>query len=219
MEVRQGFAESLDELNQEILKMGVLVEESIRRAVKSLVDRDVGLAQKVIDDDEGVNKMELDIEDKCIVLIAREQPVAGDLRRIITSLKVVTQLERMGDHAVHVAKGTIKLSPEPYMKPLVDIPRMGEIAAQMLHDGLTAFVNNDEVTAQKVCLRDEDVDNLNKQVIREVLTYMMESPKYISQSINLLFISRFLERCADHVTNISEWIVYSVTGEHVELNQ
>jgi phosphate transport system protein len=219
MGTRQAFEEGLAALNQEILRMGVMVEEALRQAVESLVNKDGELARAVVAGDAAINQVEQEIEDRCIVLIAREQPVATDLRKLITSLKIVTQLERMGDHALHVAKGTLRLLPETYMKPLIDIPRMAEIGIGMIRDVLTAFLDNDAERAREVAQRDQQVDELHNQVMREVFTYMMENSKYISQSISLLFISRFLERVGDHVTNICEWVVYGATGERVELNQ
>lgn len=218
MSTRRSFEEQLDLLNQEILRMGVLVEEALRKAIDSLVGKDLELAQRVVEEDKAINRMQQQIEDQCIALIAREQPVASDLRRLITGLKIVTQLERIGDHALHVAKGTLRLAGQTYMKKLVDIPRIAEIGIGMTRDALTAFLNHDAELAREVAGRDQAVDDLHDQVIRELFTYMMENTKYISQAITFLFISRFLERVADHVTNICEWVVYSVTGEHVELN-
>jgi len=219
MGTRQVFGEELGALHQDILRMGVMVEEALRRAVESLVHKDGELAQAVVAGDAAINRKEQEIEDRCVVLIAREQPVATDLRKLVTSLKVVTQLERMGDHALHVAKGTLRLLPEAYMKPLIDIPRMAEIGIGMIRDALTACLDNDAEQAREVAQRDQQIDELHTQVMREVFTYMMENTSFISQSISLLFISRFLERIGDHVTNICEWVVYSATGERVELNQ
>jgi phosphate transport system protein len=218
MGTRQVFAEELSALHQEILRMGVMVEEALRRAVESLVRKDGELARAVVAGDAAINRMEQEIEERCVVLIAREQPVATDLRKLVTSLKIVTQLERMGDHALHVAKGTLRLLPETYMKPLIDIPRMAELGIGMIRDVLTAFLDNDAERAREVAQRDQQIDELHTQVMREVFTYMMENTSFISQSISLLFISRFLERVGDHVTNICEWVVYSATGERVELN-
>ncbi|HUZ17754.1 MAG TPA: phosphate signaling complex protein PhoU [Spirochaetia bacterium] len=219
MAPRQHFSESMKALNQEIVKMGTLVEEAVRKAVTALVDQDTVLATSVSDEDEAVNQMEMDIEDRCTILIATEQPVATDLRHIITALKIVTQLERMGDHAVHIANGVVRLAEETYMKPIIDIPRMSEIAIRMIHDVLTAFINGDADLAVQVAKRDSSIDELHHQVMREVLSYMMEDPHYIKQSTQFLFISRFLERIGDHVTNICEWIIYNDSGKHVELNR
>jgi phosphate transport system protein len=219
MGTRQVFEQEMAAVNQEILRMGVMVEEALHRAVESLVNKDGELARAVVAGDAAINRMEQEIEERCVVLIAREQPVATDLRKLVTSLKLVTQLERMGDHALHVAKGTLRLLPEPYMKPLIDIPRMAEIGIGMIRDALTAFLDNSAEQAREVAERDRQIDDLHTQVMREVFTYMMENTSFISQSISLLFISRFLERIGDHVTNICEWVVYSATGERVELNQ
>jgi phosphate transport system protein len=218
MGTRQAFEEEMHSVNQEILRMGVMVEEALQRAVRSLVDRDAELARAVVAEDAAINHLEQAIEDRCVVLIAREQPVATDLRRLVTGLKIVTQLERMGDHALHVARGTLRILPEPYMKPLIDIPRMAEIGVAMIHDVLGAFLDNDAQRAREVAARDQEVDELHEQVMRELFTYMMENTKCISQAISLLFISRFLERIGDHVTNICEWVVYGATGERVDLN-
>ena len=198
--------------------MGVLVEEAFRKAMKSFVEQDTELAARVVAEDERVNAMEIEIEDRCITLIATEAPVARDLRRIITGLKAVGQLERIGDHARHVARSTIKLAGQTYIKPLVDLPRMAETTVQMVAEVLNAFVHNDADKATQVAARDEEVDRLNDQVTRELFSYMIEDPGNITQAIELLFVSRFLERSADHVTNIAEWIVYGCTGEHSELN-
>lgn len=219
MEVRQRFLESLNTINQEVLKMGTLVEEAIRKSMQALKERDTKLANVVIEEDRVLNEMELSIQDKCIVLIATEQPVAGDLRGLITIIKIVTQLERMGDHALHVAKGALRLGDEPHMKKLIDLPRMADCAVRMIHEVLTAFMNNDQEKALEVAAMDDEIDELHNQVMRECLTYMMQDQKYIQQALTFLFVSRFLERLGDHTTNISEWICYNITGQHRELNQ
>ena len=218
MKIRQQFLDDLNAIQQDVLKMGTLVEEAIRKAILALRDRDTDLATKVIDGDVAVNDMELSIQDKCIVLIATEQPVAGDLRELITVLKILSQLERMGDHAVHVAKSALRLAGETYMKKLIDIPRMGERAVQMLHEVLTAFMDNDQEKAIEVAAMDDEIDELHDQVMRECLTYMMQDPAHIPQATSFLFVSSFLERLGDHVTNISEWVCYNATGELRELN-
>jgi phosphate transport system protein len=218
MELRHEFAAALEDLNQDILKMGVLVEEALRKAVAGLVDQDRETARQVIEEDEAVNEMEVHIEDKCTVIIARDQPVASDLRQLITSLKVVTQLERMGDHAVHIAKAALRLADKQLLKPLIDIPQMGELCIEMARKVISAYIECDAEEAEKIAGMDEKVDDLRDQVMRELISYMLEDTKYISQSLDLLFVSRYLERFADHVTNIAEWIVYNATGRHTELN-
>ncbi|MFW5711543.1 MAG: phosphate signaling complex protein PhoU [bacterium] len=215
---RHHFCEAINRLNNDILKMGTLVEEAMQNAMHALKTKDYELAGKTIDNDEKINQLELEIQDKLTVLIATEQPVARDLRHIITSLKVVTQLERMGDHAVHIAKSAIRLKGEDYVKPLIDLPKMGEIGVQMLHEILSAFTECDDKRAQQIAEMDDEIDNLNNQVWRELITYMMEDSSLIRQVTSLLFVCRWLERFGDHVTNISEWIVYDATGAHTELN-
>jgi len=155
---RQHFDEALRELNQEVLRMGTLVEEALRKSVKALVDKNPALADEVIAGDGDIDNFQLEIEDTCTVLIATEQPVAADLRQIVATLNVLNDLERIGDQAVHIAEVMKRLYDEPYMKPLIDIPRMAEIAEGMIHDGLTAFVNNDPRAAERVAARDDELD-------------------------------------------------------------
>lgn len=218
-DTREHFTERLDQVKQIVLKMGTLVEESIRKSMRSLVEKDTQLAQRVIDDDEAINELELSIQDECVAIIATEQPVATDLRSLITDIKIATQLERMGDHARHVARTALELSDQTYMKKLIDLPQMAEIVAAMLHDVLTAYVQGNGDLAGEVAERDDQIDQLHDQVLREVMTYMMQDPSNIAQAISLLFVSRFVERLGDHVTNIAEWICYNDKGEHLELNK
>ncbi len=216
--IRQHYSQALKQIDTDIVTMGTLVEEAIQKSMTCLQNKDVELAERIIADDEKINRLETQIEDACTQIIAQEQPVASDLRKVITSLKLVTQIERMGDHAVHIAKAVKKLAGEEYMKPIVSIPIMADIATHMLHEVLTAFVENDAEMAIEIAKRDDKIDELHNGVMREVLTYMMQDPKNIGQSIHFIFISRYLERFGDHVTNISEWVVYNSTGKHVELN-
>lgn len=218
MQTRAGFHQAMDALKQEILAMGVRVEEALRKAIAGLVAQDLRAAGEVIADDEKINALETQIEDRCIALIATEQPVALDLRRIVTGMKIVTQLERMGDHARHIAKATVRLAGQRYIKPLVDIPRMGELCAGMVHDVLSAFVADDPGKARSAAAADAEVDALHKRVVGEVLDLMAAEPRNVPQGLELVLVSRFIERTADHVTNIAEWIVYCETGEHAELN-
>ncbi|MCF7945737.1 MAG: phosphate signaling complex protein PhoU [Spirochaetia bacterium] len=218
MQQRHHFTEKIQEIDRELIRMGTRVEEQIEKSIKALIEKDADLAQEVIDGDDAINDFELSIEDKLTVLIATEQPVAGDLRHVITSLKVVTQLERMGDHAVHIGKVTKEIYNQKYMKPLIDIPKMAEIGVEMLHNSLIAFSHYDKDMAIQVAGQDDKVDNLRDQIFRELYTYTIENTKNIRQAASLLFIARWLERFADHVTNICEWIVYDTDGEHIELN-
>jgi phosphate transport system protein len=213
--MRQTYEKELETLRQEILRMGELVSQSIEDAVQSLASQDEQLAKKVIAGDDVIDQLEVDIEDRCMVLIARQQPMARDLRIIGTGLKITTDLERMGDHAFDIAKVTVRLANQPLIKPLVDIPRMARMAQKMLADSLEAYTKMDIALAEKVCLADNEVDDLYQQVFRELLTYMMEDPRTIGQATQLIFVGRYLERIADHATNIAEWVIYLVTGQRL----
>ena len=212
---RQGFNHELEVLRQEILEMGTRVEEAIGQAVLSLTKQDLELAQRVMAGDDDIDQMESDIEDKCMVLIARQQPLARDLRIIGTGLKITTDLERVGDHAFDIAKITLSIGKQPLIKPLVDIPRMSAMAQKMLKDSLVAYINLDMALAEQVCAADDAVDDIYHQTFRELLTYMMEDPTTIKQATQLLFVARYLERVADHATNIGEWVIYLVTGQRM----
>lgn len=215
MTTRQTYDQELETLRKELLGMGELVADAINDAVTSLANQDLDLARKVIAGDDVIDNLEITIEDKCMVLIARQQPMARDLRIISTGLKITTDLERMGDHAYDIANVTLRLAGQPLIKPLVDIPRMAEMAQKMLYDSLEAYTRMDIALAEQVCLADDEVDDLYQQVFRELLTYMMEDPKTIGQATQLIFVGRYLERIADHATNIAEWVIYLVTGQRL----
>jgi phosphate transport system protein len=213
MTTRHSYDQELESLRLALLQMGTLVEQSIADAVQSLAKQDVGLAQKVMDGDDIIDQMEEDVEDKCILLIARQQPLARDLRIISTGLKLTTDLERMGDHAFDIAKIALKLADQQLIKPLTVISQMDQLARQMLKDSLDAYLKLDIELAERVCLADDKVDAMYSHVFRELLTYMMEDPRTISQATQLIFVGRYLERIADHSTNIAEWVIYLVTGQ------
>lgn len=198
--------------------MGTMVEEAVERAVRSLAEQDIALAQSVIDNDDAVDDLELDIEQRCMTLFALQQPMAADLRAIGTALKIITDLERMADHAVDIAKVTRRLEGQPLIKPLIDIPRMAAIGRTMVRDALSAYVNRDVDLAYRMIARDDEVDHLYSQIFRELLTYMLEDPRTTQQATYLIFVAKYLERIADHATNLGEWIIYMVTGERKELN-
>jgi phosphate transport system protein len=197
-------------VKENLLKMAAMVEEAIRDSVQSLVKRDSELAQKTFEFEDRINKMENTIDDMCLKLLALKQPVAVDLRFITSAMKIITDLERMGDQAVNIAERAILLNQEPQLKPYIDIPRMAEIAQSMVKDVLDAFVKGDAELARSVCERDDQVDALNDQVFRELLTYMMSDPKTITRSVHLIIVSRCLERIADHTTNIAEGVIFMV---------
>ncbi|WP_319562380.1 phosphate signaling complex protein PhoU [Marispirochaeta sp.] len=217
--IRRHFLEELNKLHENLLRMGILVEESIHKSVSALKSQNRELAENIIQDDENINDAETEILDHCIKLLATQQPVAGDLRTIVTAIKVATQLERVGDHSVHIAKSVCKLSDEPFIRKLTDTSRMGEICQAMIRDVLTALINNNGSYAQEVARRDDEVDKLYYKITRELVAFMLEENTRINQGLELLFIARYLERIGDHVTNISELVVYNSSGKHVELNR
>ena len=213
--VRQNFDQDLETLRQDLVRMGEIVQVSIKDAVDALAKRDKDLARRVMEGDDVIDRMQVEIEDRCISLIARQQPVATDLRILGTGLKITTDLERIGDHAFDIAKIVLLIGDEPLIKPLVDIPRMAEISQQMLKDSLQAYLKLDIELAEQVCRADDMVDKLYHQVFRELLTYMLEDAKKIKQATQLIFVARYLERIADHSTNVAEWVIYLATGERL----
>ncbi len=215
---RPVFEERLEDLNKTLLNMGFLVQEAIYKAVKSLTDKNTQLAQEVLQDDEKINALEVEIEKKCFELIALQQPVGKDLRRIATMLKVSTDLERMGDHAVSISKTTIRLEKEPYAKPLIDIPKMADIVKEMVQEVLEAFVNQDQEKAVQVSKKDDQIDELFGNIFMEVSELMQKNPEMIRQGPYFLLVAQNLERIGDYVTNMCEWIVYLQTAKLVDLN-
>jgi len=204
------FQKELQELKENLLKMAALVEEATSNAVLSLVKRDSELAKKTFEGEDRINAMEIAIEDTCLKLLALRQPMAVDLRFITSAMKIITDLERMGDQAVNIAERAISLNQEPQLKPYIDIPRMAEITQSMVKDVLDAFVNRDSKLARSVCERDDWVDGLNDQVFRELLTYMISDPKTTTRAVHLMIVCRCLERIADHATNIAEDVIFMV---------
>ncbi len=213
--MQRHFHEELRTLKQTLLAMGGLVEDQIHRVMRALIERDELLARAVIEGDRQVNAYDVEVDEKCVELLALHQPAAGDLRFITTAMKIVTDLERIGDQAVNIAQRAIELNREPQLKPYIDLPRMAENAARMVKESLDAFVNRDTALARRVCGEDEAVDALKEQVFRELLTFMMEDARTIPRAIRLILISRFLERVADHATNIAEMVIYMVEGKMV----
>lgn len=213
MVARQTYDQHLSDLQQELIKMASLVEEAIFKAVQSLAKQDVVLAKQVIDGDDLIDQLEIEIEDRCLRLIALQQPIARDLRVISTAIRIIAHLERMADHACDIAKMTLRLDGQSLIKPLVDIPRMAALAQKMLRDSIDAYIHLDVSLAEQIGRDDDAVDALYKQVFRELLTYMMEDPRTIGQATHLIFVGRYLERIADHAQNIAEWIVFLATGE------
>ena len=209
------FHDELDALKQTLLAMGGLVEEQIRRAMQALLERDDVMAQDVIDRDRQVNTYDVEVDEQCVNLLALHQPAASDLRFITTAMKIVTDLERIGDQAVNIAQRALELNREPQLKPYIDLPRMADKAQRMVKESLDAFVAGDTALARQVCAADAEVDALKEQIFRELLTFMMEDPRTVSRAIRVILISRFMERVADHATNIAEMVIYLVEGKMV----
>ena len=209
------FHDELDALKQTLLAMGGLVEDQIRRAMQALLERDDVIAQEVIDRDRQVNTYDVEVDEQCVNLLALHQPAASDLRFITTAMKIVTDLERIGDQAVNIAQRALELNREPQLKPYIDLPRMADRAQRMVKESLDAFVAGDTALARQVCAADAEVDALKEQIFRELLTFMMEDPRTVSRAIRVILISRFMERVADHATNIAEMVIYLVEGKMV----
>ncbi len=214
--MERHFDEELKQLSQELLKMGGLVEEAVSRSVKGLVDRDQVLTEDVIRSDDAINMMEVEIEETCLKLLALHQPAGSDLRFITMVMRIVNDLERMGDQAVNIAERALDLFKQPLLKPLIDLPRMAALAQKMVKNSLDAFVNRDAKLARTVCQSDDEVDNLNDQIFRELLTYMIENSSAITRAVDLILIGRHIERIADHATNIGEDVIYLVQGKNIK---
>ena len=216
--LRHRFEREIEELQQRLLDLAQAVESAVGQATKALLSQNGAMAEDVLVGEDAVNQATYEIEDYVNKIVAREQPVATDLRFIITSLHVVIALERIGDLAVHVAKVAQKLASETYIKPLISMNLMADRATRMVRDSVHAFVSRDELAAQDVAAGDDLIDNTYSQMFRELLTYMMESPKTIAQAQTLLFVAKQFERVGDQATNICEAAVYVATGRRVELN-
>ncbi|RPJ09670.1 MAG: phosphate signaling complex protein PhoU [Deltaproteobacteria bacterium] len=210
------FQRELERLKENLLKMASLVEKAISDAVQSLTQRDSDLAQRTILSDDAINDLEMAIDEMCLKLLALRQPMAMDLRFITSAMKIVTDLERMGDQAVNIAERAVSLNQEAQLKPYIDIPRMAEIVQSMVRDVLDAFVRQDSPLARSVCVRDDLVDGLNDQVFRELLTYMISDSKTIQRCVHLMIVSRCLERIADHATNIAEDVIFMVDARVIK---
>jgi len=215
--IRKHYEDELAELNREIMKMGLRVEEAVNKSVEALLEKNMELAQQVVEEDRIINQLEKTLCDKCALIIAREQPVAGDLRHLISAIKIITDIERIGDHAVHVAKGAINMAGEEYIKPLIDIPRMAQLGCKMLSRAIESYVEKDSKEAVAIAAEDTMIDEIHKQVVRELISYMLSNPQRIEGGLSLMYISRFLERIGDHVRNVCEWVVFAETGEHEDL--
>jgi len=209
------FQDELEQLKTRLLEMGGLAEEQVRVAVKALVDRDRELVEVVLHGDEAINRLHIEIDGRCFTLLALHQPMAVDLRAIVSAVKINTDLERVGDLAINIAEAARRYAQHPPVKKLIDIPRMATIAQSMLRDALDAFVRRDTDLAQHVLNEDDKLDALKTQIFRELLTYMLQDPTTIEPALDLILISRHLERIGDHATNIAEDVIFMVSARDV----
>ncbi|MBM4138454.1 MAG: phosphate signaling complex protein PhoU [Nitrospira sp.] len=207
------FDEELDALKVTLVRMASLAEDQIDRALSALINRDSGQARQVISRDHLINALDVEIDEECLRLLALHQPAARDLRLVTTAMKISTELERISDLAENVCERTIELNEEPQLKPYIDIPRMGNIVRMMVKESIDAFVKDDSVLARKVLASDDLVDNLMEQIFRELLSFMSEDSRMITRATRLSFVAKYLERMADHATNIAELVVYLVEGK------
>jgi len=208
----------LTEIQDRLLQIGGMVEQAIRRSIEALKNQDVDLAQQIIADDQKINKLRYKMEEHCLAVIATQQPVAGDLRFIIAAMHIAIEMERMADHAGGIAQLVPRLAKEPLLKPLIDVPRMAELACEMLNASLDAFMDRDVKAAKAAAKRDNKMDQLYDQVFRELLTYMLQDPRNINRATFLLWVAHNLERIGDRVTNVSERVVFMATGKLKELD-
>lgn len=210
------FHQELGELKENLLKMAGLVEKAITVSISALLERDSARARLVVAGDDEINRLENTIDEQCVRLLALQQPMAIDLRFITAALKIVSDLERMGDQAVNIAQRVLPLNEEPQLKPYIDLPHMAHIAQGMVKDSLDAYVQGNADLARQVCERDDMVDGLNNQIFRELLTYMIADPATITRAVHLILIGRCLERIADHATNVAESVVYMVQARNIK---
>ena len=209
------FREELEALHRRLLEMGGLAEERVRLAVQTLVDRDAAGIEQVLTGDEPVNRLHVEIDDRCFRLLALHQPMATDLRAIVAAVKINTDLERVGDLAINIAEAAKRYITHPPVKKLIDIPQMGDIAQAMLRDALDSYVKRDTVLAQQVLNEDDRLDGLKTQVFRELLTYMLQDPTTVEPALDLILVSRHLERIGDHATNVAEDVIFMVSARDV----
>ena len=217
MEIRATFHKRLRDIQEEVIVMGNMVGKAMMRSIDALKSRDTDLANQIIADDQKINQTRFDIEEKCVQLIATQQPMARDLRMIVAVLNIIIELERIGDYGVGIARIVIMIGDEPPLKPLIDVPRMAEKAVDMLQRSLDTFVNRDVEAATKIITEDDLIDSLYDQVYRELLVFMMEDPRTITRATRLMWVAHNLERAADRVTNICERVVFVITGKMEEL--
>ncbi len=217
MAPRKYFLSQLDKMYQDVLRMGSLVEEALKKSVTALASHDYDLAERVIEEDKNIDTMQVEIEDHCTELLATQQPVASDLREILTTIRIVDDLERIGDHARHLARAVGDVSDDTFSRILPSMEEMAERGISMMHDALTAFVDQDADEAISIAERDATIDNMQKTLYEKLIEIVREHPDKADKAMHLMFLVRFLERLGDHVRSVCEWVVYAKRGEHVEL--
>ncbi len=217
--MRLGLDNNLHSINVEIIRMGTLIEKALEETIEALVKQDVELAQKIIKGDDKFDQMEIDIESKCISAIATQQPVATDLREILSVLKIVTDLERIADHCQDISKITIDLANKVYVKPLIDIPKMAKEVRKMIKMTIDCYIDQDVDKARVICKDDDIVDDYFRTIFKDLEIIMKDKPEEIKQCMDFLMIAKYLERMADHATNIAEWVIFSVEGRHFSGNE
>ena len=219
--LRSDYDRDLADLQTSLSEMGQHVESATRRALNALETQDADLARQVIDDDDEIDRLQDELENKCVMLLATQQPMASDLRSVMSAVHIGVELERMGDYAEGIAKICIRIGDQPLLKPLIDIPRMADLALKMLEESLQAYAERDEWLARKICSDDDAIDDLYNQIYRELLTYMLSDPGTIERATYLLWVAHNLERIADRATNIAERVLWLISGHTVgtrELN-
>lgn len=214
MSARAEFDHELERLHLDMIRMGGLIEDAIDKSIEALEKRDRELAMQIIQNDKEIDDLDRLIEQECLRLLLKQQPVAKDLRAISTALKMITDMERIGDQAADIADVTLRFDDKPFIKPLEHIPLMAHIASSMVKDSITTFVKSDVEAAKKIISRDDEVDNLFETVKQDIISIMVKSNDEADQAIDFLQIAKYLERIADHAVNICEWVIFSVTGEH-----
>jgi phosphate transport system protein len=215
---RIDYTHQLDELQGAVVAMCSMVDKALARSMDALTRQDLSLAREVVAGDAAINQQRWSVEEQALLLIATQAPMASDLRRITSAMYIATDLERMADHCAGIAKIVIEIADQPPLKPLVDLPRMADAARMMLTDAISAYIALDAAAAERIAHRDDEIDNLYNQIYRELLTYMMADPSTINRATHLLWVAHNLERIGDRVTNICERVIFSATGELVEVN-
>lgn len=218
MSLRAHFEKELDGMREFLLSMASTVERQLELSIQALIKQDESIARQVIDGDDRLDDMMVEMEDKCVTLIATQQPLASDLRSVFSANQIAMDLERMGDYAVDIAEIAVRLKSERYIKELVDIPRMAKIAMAMVHGCIDAYVRGDVALAAKVCKMDDELDEITGGIFHEIFSMVNTDEAHIFQMIQFLFIAKYIERIGDHATNLGEWVVYNITGEHRDMN-